>query len=210
MSFLLFFFKEVDNTSKKERVFPIDTTGGRIQKLRIEYGYSREQLHDKILPELSSITKDGKYKKILNWESNQNKPDYEILCCICDLFKCDSDYLLCRQDTPSKFYSHFAEETGLSYDAVETLIAPNKNGHYYGVLLSDLLEHEDLLAQIALCCNTDYSKIAHFSMFHTLVSGESNRLICRPDYVRQSNEIALYRSLCDFIEDYRKKHDFEK
>lgn len=184
---------------RKERVL-LRSLGHKIKEMRKSFGLTQEKFAEEIKVSLDTVK---------NWEQGFNYPSIDILVKISDYFKCDFDYLLGQQDTPNKTYKHFSEETGLSYDAVETLLAPNKNGHCYGALLSDLLEDDRLLAQIALCCNADYSQIAFFNNWDALAPVGSNRHICRPDYIRQSNEMELYRSLCDFINNIRTRNGLD-
>jgi len=107
--------------SKKETSFPINTIGGRIQLLRHERGYTREELYDLVIPELQTNIKSSKDRTVRNWESNTNKPDYDTLCKMCDVLGCDADYLLCRIDHHTRAMQNACDITGLSEDTISLL-----------------------------------------------------------------------------------------
>ncbi len=106
---------------KKEITYPIDSTGGRIQHLRRGQGLTRIQFYDKIKPGMATAP-ESKNRAVKNWESEKTQLDFEGLRTACNVLDCDSDYLLLLQPEPHKVGIQIAEETGLSYEAVDALM----------------------------------------------------------------------------------------
>lgn len=62
------------------------------------------------------------------WMSNdKSRPDISELAILCKYFGCEADYLLGLSDVPVRKYESISKETGLSYQAVETLQKLSEN-----------------------------------------------------------------------------------
>ena len=93
---------------------------------------------------------------VKNWEQGYNYPSVDMLVTIAEYFKCDFDYLLGKQDTPNKEYKHFSEYTGLSEEAIKTLLYFCRKGSVLPeIFLSDKIgkpaEDNDASALSVLC-----------------------------------------------------------
>ena len=82
--------------SKKEKFFPLNTVGGRIQKLRHEMNLSRPDLYNSVYKNETSefLSDSSKEKTVYNWESGRTELNYSTLCALCKTLQCSSDYLL--------------------------------------------------------------------------------------------------------------------
>ena len=87
--------------AREERIFPIETMGGRLQSLRKSKGYDRVVFHALVCPDVP-LEKDSRQKTVHNWESGKTSPDYDTLKKMCRILDCDTDYLLCMQESPRK------------------------------------------------------------------------------------------------------------
>lgn len=67
--------------SKKEKIFPINTVGGRIQKMRHEMNLSRCELYDSVYKNETSelLNSSSKEKTVYNWESGKTELNYATL-----------------------------------------------------------------------------------------------------------------------------------
>lgn len=100
--------------SKKEKIFPLNTIGGRIQHRRINrLKISRSEFYDMLRPG-ENISSESKSRTVKNWESGSNIPDVDTLIKICSILDCSSDYLLGLDNCSSKNIQFINEETGLS------------------------------------------------------------------------------------------------
>lgn len=107
--------------SKTEKVFPLNTFGGRIQHRRKEIlKMSRPEFYDLIYPN-ENIATESKSRTVKNWESGKNEPDIRNLKKICSALKCSSDYLLGLDECTDKSTQFIHECTGLSEIAVKRL-----------------------------------------------------------------------------------------
>ena len=108
--------------SKSEKIFPLSTTGGRIQHLCIEKGISRKELYHAILKEKAASNDDSSISRtVFNWYSEDSKLNYEQIRRACDLLKCSSDYLLCLDECTNKTTQFIQDATGLSEKAISCL-----------------------------------------------------------------------------------------
>ena len=71
--------------SKKEKFFPLNTVGGRIQKLRHEMNLSRPDLYNSVYKNETSefLSDSSKEKTVYNWESGRTELNYSTLCALC-------------------------------------------------------------------------------------------------------------------------------
>lgn len=106
---------------KKEKLFPISTVGGRIQKRRHELKLSRSELYDKVFKEGNAGSANSKDKTVLNWESSKTELNYDTLTAMCFALKCSSDYLLGLDECTDKSTQFIHEYTGLSETAIKRL-----------------------------------------------------------------------------------------
>lgn len=110
---------------KKERIFPIDTVGGRIQHKRHELGINRSKLYDLVynIAEKSSDagSESSKEKTVFHWESNKTQLNYETLKAMCEALQCSSDYLLGLDECSNKTNQFIHDKTGLSETAIKKL-----------------------------------------------------------------------------------------
>ena len=58
---------------------------------------------------------------IAKWESGKELPPLEVLCTMCDLYKCELGYLLCEYDYKTRKKTDIALETGLGQEAIDSL-----------------------------------------------------------------------------------------
>ena len=107
----------------------------RIKKLREEFGYTQQDLANKL---------DSSKSVIGLYESETRKPSLEILIKLSDIFNCSIDYILCKTDTRNSIvnvaripilgtvkagYDWLAEENVVDYITLKDNI-PNINEYY--------------------------------------------------------------------------------
>lgn len=79
----------------------------RIKILREEFGYTQQELADKL---------DGAKSTIAMYENETRKPSLEVLIKLSEIFNCSIDYILCKSDVrnPEEIKSvQFANAGGL-------------------------------------------------------------------------------------------------
>lgn len=180
--------------AKTEKLFPLSTTGGRIQHLRREKGIRRNEFYDLVYKDGSANDINAKNKTVLNWESgNSQSFTSDVLKRMCEILNCDADYLLCIQDQPRKEYTHITKMTGLSYKAVERMT----NNSDIPPVLSSMLE-TGLIYTILSAAKSHYEDgyIENFKGGRLRVSAES---------LYNAEKGAVYISLMDFINKIRKQ-----
>ena len=107
--------------SKTERIFPLNTFGGRIQNRRKNIlKISRPEFYDLIYPGVN-ISDDSKSKTVKNWESGETDPGTENLKKICTSLKCSADYLLGLDECTNKTSQFIQDYTGLTEKAMTEL-----------------------------------------------------------------------------------------
>lgn len=110
---------------KKEKIFPINTVGGKIQYLRHKQKLSRSELYDKVYQinkrDSSAGSESSKEKTVYNWEANKTELDYTTLCALCRTLNCSSDYLLGLEECSNKNAQFIHDKTGLSEDSQKRL-----------------------------------------------------------------------------------------
>lgn len=142
---------------------------------------------------------------VKNWEQGYNYPSVDMLVTIAEYFKCDFDYLLGKQDTPNKEYKHFSEYTGLSEEAIKTLLYFCRKGS----VLPEILENKDFIFYLDEIINEKYKAFFKF-YFHNPDDFSMNS----EDTIEYTNlgraaKLELYNCLSDFINNARKKRDLE-
>lgn len=107
--------------SKKEKIFPLNAFGGRIQDLRKNrLNISRPEFYDLIFPN-ENVATESKSRTVKNWESGDCEPDIKTIKKICIVLKCSSDYLLGLDNCTTKDTQFIHDKTGLSEKAIQTL-----------------------------------------------------------------------------------------
>lgn len=119
--------------SKKEKIFPLNTVGGRIQNLRHAMGLSRSQLYDLVYEkhDTQAGSNSSKEKTVYNWESENTQLNYDTLKSMCRVLKCSSDYLLGFDECIDKTTQFIHQKTGLSQNAIYTLMQLNNLSKYF-------------------------------------------------------------------------------
>lgn len=145
--------------SKTEKVFPLNTFGGRIQHRRKEIlKMSRPEFYDLIYPN-ENIATESKSRTVKNWESGKNEPDISNLKKICSALKCSCDYLLGLEECSNKTSQFIHDYTGLSEKSIEYL--HHATTYLYGnedlTVIDYLLHHSSfnliLIREIKACYN---------------------------------------------------------
>lgn len=106
--------------AREERIFPIETMGGRLQSLRKSKGYDRVVFHALVCPDVP-LEKDSRQKTVHNWESGKTSPDYDTLK-KCAAFRLRSQIIcfVCRNLQERKS-ADISSATGLSEKAADYL-----------------------------------------------------------------------------------------
>ena len=77
--------------AKKEKIFPLNTIGGRIQRKRHELNLSRSEFYDLIfensIEDGSAGSDSSKEKTVYNWESEKTELDYSTILSVCRILK---------------------------------------------------------------------------------------------------------------------------
>lgn len=114
--------------SKKEKVFPKDTIGGRIYELRNKLGFNTPSgrvdfynfLYDNV-----DINDDSKHKNVYNWECSEDSIPIPVLKKICEKCNCSSDYLIGIEKEVNHDLHFICNYTGLSEDAINAITHNN-------------------------------------------------------------------------------------
>ena len=93
----------------------------RIKSLREDFGYTQQELADKL---------NGAKSTIAMYENETRKPSLEILVKLSEIFNCSIDYLLCKTDirNPGKQVDDILNEAmiGMSKEDYEALTETQK------------------------------------------------------------------------------------
>ena len=85
----------------------------RIKILREEFGYTQQELADKL---------DGAKSTIAMYENETRKPSLEVLIKLSEIFNCSIDYILCKSEVrnPEEIKNvHFANAGGLDVNGLD-------------------------------------------------------------------------------------------
>lgn len=108
--------------SKSEKIFPLSTTGGRLQHLCQQKGISRNELYHALLGEKATSNAENSISRtVLNWYSEETKLDFGQIRKACTLLECSADYLLCLDECTNKTTQFIQDATGLSEKAINCL-----------------------------------------------------------------------------------------
>ena len=139
--------------SKKEKIFPLNTIGGRIQKKRHDLELSRRDLYNMVYQDRTdeTVSDSSKEKTVYNWESGTTELSYATLCSLCKTLNCSSDYLLGLDECSSKNAQFVYNATGLS-EASQKILHEIIQTPYLGKLRLEIINHliEDPTFSLAL------------------------------------------------------------
>lgn len=175
--------------AKKERFFPLNTVGGRIQRKRHELNLSRSEFYDLIFENSikngSAGSDSSKEKTVYNWESEKTELNYSTILSVCKILKCSSDYLLGLDECTTKTRQFISEETGLSENSIDTLKIINNRWETIekdtlNFIMNDSEQILDFLSWLSLYTKNDYdTPIAYSEEKHSyekcgyVVNGEN-------------------------------------
>lgn len=152
--------------AKKERFFPLNTVGGRIQRKRHELNLSRSEFYDLIFENSikngSAGSDSSKEKTVYNWESEKTELNYSTILSVCKILKCSSDYLLGLDECTTKTRQFISEETGLSENSIDTLKVINNHWETIekdtlNFIMNDSEQILDFLSWLSLYTKNDYN-----------------------------------------------------
>ena len=149
--------------SKKEKFFPLNTVGGRIQKLRHEMNLSRPDLYNSVYKNETSefLSDSSKEKTVYNWESGKTELNYYTLCTLCKTLQCSSDYLLGLEECSNKNAQFIYHETGLSEDSqkkMQEILKTPQDGKEMIAILDKLIQNPAFSIFLIKDINRCYSK----------------------------------------------------
>ena len=134
--------------------------GKRIKNERNQKKLSQQELADAISAMLNSDPdcKGIGQNTVSNWEKGITLPPLSKLIALSNIFDCDIGYLLCDYDEPTRNLADVVEQTGLSGEAVKSLVMRKRQKDTAGLdILSSLLSDRKFWEAIA---NLNYAKFA--------------------------------------------------
>ena len=170
--------------SKKEKIFPLNTIGGRIQKKRHDLELSRRDLYNMVYQDRTdeTVSDSSKEKTVYNWESGTTELSYATLCSLCKTLNCSSDYLLGLDECSSKNAQFVYNATGLSEVSQKILLEIIQTPHL-GKLRLEIINHliEDPTFSLALIdsinkCYEKYTRFKQGSIMYTEEKKEIEKL----------------------------------
>lgn len=135
--------------------------GKRIKDERRKKKLSQQKLADAISSIM--VDSDPDYKgteqnTVSNWEKGVSLPPLSKLIALSEIFDCDIGYLLCDYDEPTRNLADVVEQTGLSGEAVKSLVMRKRQKDTASLdILSSLLSDRKFWEAIA---NLNYAKFA--------------------------------------------------
>ncbi len=100
--------------------------GERIRKERKLLGYSQHEFLEVLREKGYTIG----YNRYSNIETGKYYHyDFDFLCVLSDLFKCEIGYILCEHDCKTGRNTDISKETGLSEQSIETIKALNQDNN---------------------------------------------------------------------------------
>ena len=170
--------------SKKEKIFHLNTIGGRIQKKRHDLELSRRDLYNMVYQDRTdeTVSDSSKEKTVYNWESGTTELSYATLCSLCKTLNCSSDYLLGLDECSSKNAQFVYNATGLS-EASQKILHEIIQTPYLGKLRLEIINHliEDPTFSLALIdsinkCYEKYTRFKQGSIMYTEEKKEIDKL----------------------------------
>lgn len=183
-------------------------TGERIRLCRNEKGLTQEALSEAI----ENITGVPiKRQTIAKWENGTPVKKIEQLTALCEIFDCDTAYLLGECDSKRIISQAIAPALGISEKALDNLITAHNQEDPYIEILSKLLENETILQYITKCTTEDYGEISTFIDIPSIFSkNNKNSVFINPSVLGKSELMILYGMLCKFIDDARAANDLPR
>lgn len=145
--------------------------GQRIKKNRKMLNMTQMELLEKVYLSEKSVA------SLRKWEKGERLPDLETLARMAEVFDCDIGYLLCDYDEKHHVTADIREQTGLSEEAVVSLLNLNPKDQAIDALSSILAQPdvEQWLSQIfriagetSVCDNLKNAlKLEHLAMIST-------------------------------------------
>lgn len=180
--------------------------GERIRSCRKEKGWTQEQLAASI----ADITNtELKRQTVAGWENGKPVKKIEQLKAMCDLFGCDTGYLLCEYDCKHVLTDQLGSMLGLTAEAVDALIEYRRQGSKCSRIACDLIEDRDLLLRIFDCCNADYEnrftgeiEVSGIKDYFQGAGG-SRKIHIMPDKLKELDFMLLYDDLKKFVASHR-------
>ena len=170
--------------SKKEKIFPLNTIGGRIQKKRHDLELSRRDLYNMVYQDRTdeTVSDSSKEKTVYNWESGTTELSYATICSLCKTLNCSSDYLLGLDECSSKNAQFVYNATGLS-EASQKILHEIIQTPYHGKIRLEIINHliEDPTFSLALIdsinkCYEKYTRFKQGSIMYTEEKKEIDKL----------------------------------
>lgn len=143
---------------------------------------------------------------VKNWEQGYNYPSIDMLVSIAAYFRCDFDYLIGQQETPSKEYAHIADMIGISEKAAALFVDAKEQCEPITWILSELIENKNLLFRIYSCSTADYGGLSTpFFVADPFQPDEKRGMLVTPESVERADMMDLYYELRKFVGNLRKK-----
>ena len=102
------------------------TFGSRLKAYRKSKNISVNEIVVKILEYQDNVIDDDLInnfrKTYYNWENDKTTPNIEVLDMMCNILDCDYDFLMGKIDVPKKKTYDIKKLTGLSENAIQTLL----------------------------------------------------------------------------------------
>lgn len=127
--------------------------GERIKQRRKQLGLTQTELAKRLNPGIDNVA----HTQVAKWEK-QGTLEVDSLIRLCNALDCDMDYLLGGIDTPRRATYDVVQETGLSSDAVDSIIEIKQNDCNEVLdVLSSLLTNKKFWDALS---NINYAKFA--------------------------------------------------
>jgi|GEM_PF-1074638 Predicted transcriptional regulators len=178
--------------------------GERIRNSREELTLSQEELSQRIEVIIGSPIKR---QTVSGWENGKPIKKLEQLKALCEIFNCDTAYLLCECSTKHIISQSISDSTGLSKKAVDNLVTAFRNSDPCVEIVSDLLEDMSALAYISRCTTADYGHISTFIEIPDPFAPKGTQpTLISPKMIRTGDKMQVYKIICDFIDKKRSQN----
>ncbi|MFV0362744.1 MAG: helix-turn-helix domain-containing protein [Suipraeoptans sp.] len=179
-------------------------TGERIRNNREELTLSQEELSQRIEVIIGSPIKR---QTVSGWENGKPIKKLEQLKALCEIFNCDTAYLLCECDTKRITSQSISDSTGLSKKAVDNLVTALRNSDPCVEIVSDLLEDMTVLSHISNFTTADYGRISTFVEIPDPFAPKGKQpTLISPKMIRTGDKMQVYKVICDFIDKKRRQN----
>ena len=187
-----------------------DRIGKRIRECGEKRFFTQETLSE----EIERLTGQSLNRQTVGgWENGKPIKKIEQILAMCELFGCDSGYLLCEHDSLYAETASVSEITGLSPEAVDSLIHQKKlfvdgNARCCEVLSDIILSDEILfLLDKAIFANYEISKEAKLKIIDDTSNEncEFGDFLLEPDSLHNIDLFNLQRAIISFAESSRKE-----